>query len=201
MWRDLKPAPDGTITPGYSIPGAILVSVEAGLILLNLAALGWLFANSPQHRWPVVTLFSGGLIARGLYPLRVFRVAIPISVDLIVIAFGLLWLVYAAVLFGFRIFDPLPAARCAVLEQMQAGFAVFDENWRVVSLNPAAERMLGISTDDAQGRRWKELVSGVEGLPSIPLKMCRKATRYNGGHVTCICLLCYCLASLTTILQ
>ena len=55
------------------------------------------------------------------------------------------WTAYAIALFGFRILDPLPLARRAVIEQMQAGVVVFDNAWRVASLNPAAEKILGIA--------------------------------------------------------
>ena len=46
-----------------------------------------------------------------------------------------------------------------VLQQMHAGVAVFDRNWRVISLNLAAERMLGMRDRTARGKSWEHLMA------------------------------------------
>ena len=43
---------------------------------------------------------------------------------------------YAIALFGFRIFDPLPAAHAMVIEQMREGMVVLDARWRVAQPEP-----------------------------------------------------------------
>src|SRR5690606_27416248 len=78
------------------------------------------------------------------------------------------WTAYAIALFGFRILDPLPAARQAVLEQMQTGVAVFGADWRVLSLNPAAETVLGVRAGPARGKTWQQLQSLEQSLPVLP---------------------------------
>ena len=74
----------------------------------------------------------------------------------------------AAALFGFRILDPLPAARQTVIEQMHAGMVVFDAKWQVVSLNPAAERITGIRAAAARGKTWQQLRAQGALLPTLP---------------------------------
>jgi PAS domain S-box-containing protein len=74
---------------------------------------------------------------------------------------------YAIALFGFHIFDPIPAARLAVLEQMRAGMVVFDSRWRVVSLNLVAESLLGVRSAVARGQRWQELATAGRSLPDL----------------------------------
>jgi signal transduction histidine kinase len=64
----------------------------------------------------------------------------------------------AIALFGYRIFDPIPLARQTVTEQMQAGMLVLDLEGRVISLNPAAERILNAPAKQVQGKLAKELL-------------------------------------------
>ena len=70
-------------------------------------------------------------------------------------------------MFGFHILDPLPAARRTVIEQMHDGMVVFDARCHVVSLNPAAERILGIRTGAAHGKTWQQLAPQTP-LPTLP---------------------------------
>ena len=69
---------------------------------------------------------------------------------------------------GFRIFDPLPAALAAALEQMHVGVVVFDAHWRVLSLNSAAEKVLGIAEHAARGRTWQQVTPPGVVLPNLP---------------------------------
>jgi signal transduction histidine kinase len=162
MWRRLAIAPDGTVIPFYAIPGAILLAYAWCLLLPNAAAFLWLFVRSPQHRWPVVLMLFGQLAGRALYLLEVARLPSPIGLDLTVVAILAPWTMYVVALFGFRIFDPLPAARATALGQMREGMVVMDSTWRVASLNPAAARILNTSATRARGK----LLEGL--LPACP---------------------------------
>jgi signal transduction histidine kinase len=64
-------------------------------------------------------------------------------------------------LFRFRLLDLAPIARSSVFETMLDGVLVLDPYRRVVNLNPAAERAVGIPAAQAVGRRVEELL-GVE---------------------------------------
>jgi PAS domain S-box-containing protein len=130
--------------------------------LINLIAFAWLFIRSPQHRWPVVLMLAGQITARGLYLLdaantSLFDLTRPFSLY-VAFPFGM----YAIALFRFHIFDLVPFARQAALEQMCEAMLVFDPKWRVASLNPAAESILGMPSKRARGHRIGEL------LPSLP---------------------------------
>jgi PAS domain S-box-containing protein len=65
---------------------------------------------------------------------------------------------YAIALFGFRMFDPIPAAHKLVIEQMQEGILVLDTRGRIVSLNPAAERIFESVAGQVKGRLIQELL-------------------------------------------
>ena len=152
----------------FAIAGALVVAYGVGLILVNLSVFLWLFVRSPQHRWPVTLMLFGQFASRALYLLDVARRPPPTLLDPAVFAVLVPFTTYAIALFGFHIFDPLPTARQMVMEQMLAGVVVFDAGWRVVSLNPAAEWILGVRNSLARGKTWQQLAPPGGLLPTLP---------------------------------
>ena len=65
VWRSLAMGPEGSVMTANTTAGAIMIAYGYGLALANLAALLWLFAHSPQHRWPVALLLGGEMAGRG----------------------------------------------------------------------------------------------------------------------------------------
>jgi PAS domain S-box-containing protein len=135
--------------------GTLLFAYAFVLSLINLAAFAWLFSRSPSHRWPVVLMAIGQistrlLLIQGNYQLDALVFVVP--------AFVVPYLAYAVALFSFRIFDPLPLARKTAIEQLHAGMLVLDQQGQVISLNSAAERILGISMRQARGKLAGEVL-------------------------------------------
>jgi len=165
FWRELavaagvrvQPGPAGWVAVGY---GLLLAAVQAMVLL-------WLFARSPQQRWPVALILWALLVTRGLFVLSVtdFPLALPFDTSLVMVFLPAA--AYAVALFGFHIFDPAPAARQVVLEQMRTGMVVFDTGWRVVNLNPAAESLLGLRSAEARGKPWRTLTAAGQPLPDL----------------------------------
>jgi PAS domain S-box-containing protein len=91
---------------------------------------------------------------------RVHLVQSILPLDLL--GMSLEFLVYAIILFGFRIFDPIPLARRTAIEQLHSSMLVLDTQGKIVSLNPAAERILEVPSNHAKGRPIQEL------LPAYP---------------------------------
>lgn len=109
-------------------------------------------------------MFAGALTGRMLYLLEAARVlptGLPFSVPPVALEYAL----YAVALFGFRIFDPIPAARRAVIAQMREGVLVLDADGRVAGLNPAAERILCLPEKRATGQPVSELLPTYPGGP------------------------------------
>jgi signal transduction histidine kinase len=71
---------------------------------------------------------------------------------------------YTIALFGFRIFDPIPMARKAVIEQMLEGMLVLDTSQNIVDLNPAAEKLLGLPAARVRGRDAAEFLPAHVGM-------------------------------------
>jgi PAS domain S-box-containing protein len=168
IWRRLEVAPDGSIVPYYAPGGAILVAYGVAMFLFYTAVFLWLFIRSPQHRWPVALMLAGQVASRTTFLLDNAILPTLSPLDLSVFVVVLPWTTYAIAMFGFHILDPLPAARRTVIEQMQAGMVVFDTGWHVVSLNPAAARIIGIRTGVAQGKTWQQLAASQPAFPPLP---------------------------------
>jgi signal transduction histidine kinase len=168
VWRSLQIQPGGSVQASFAFAGGILLVYTWSLVFVNTAAFLWLFIRSPHYRWPAAIMLCGQWAGRVAYLFFLADRRLLPLVDPYVLAFGLTWTAYAIALFGFRIFDPLHAARQTVLEQMHAGVAVFDAAWRVVRLYPAAEKMLGISESAARGKTWQQMAPPGECLPARP---------------------------------
>lgn len=159
MWRSFNL--DGLTFPQIGLGGWIGVIYSYGLVFLNIGLLAWLFLHSPLHRWPVAIMLTGHIVFRTLFLLqRANIIHFDFPLDLIGLAF--LASTYAVALFGFRIFDPMPLARQAATQQLRDGMLVLDPQQRVVSMNPAAERILGAPVKQVQGKPIADL------LPNLP---------------------------------
>ena len=161
MWTGFRF--DGSVVPLRG-PGIWLsIFYGYGLGIINIVALVWLFVHSPQHRWPVVIMLLGMVGSRTIYMLeKVNIVQYELPLDLLVIA--LMNLIYVIALFGFRLFDPLPLARQAAIEQLHDGMLVVDPQGRVASLNPAARAILGVTEKHSLGQPIQDLLPACEGL-------------------------------------
>jgi hypothetical protein len=110
MW--LRFAFDGSVQPLRGMGNWILLGYGWSLVLVNITVFIWLFIRSPQHCWPVALIVFGHIMGRGLYTLDTANRSSVAPLDPLILAVLFPITMYALALFGFRIFDPLPAARC-----------------------------------------------------------------------------------------
>ena len=135
----------------------VFVAYSYLLGVVNVGVLAWLFVRSSQQRWLAALMIAGQIVSRVIYTQQIARLDhfdLPLNIPFLLLPY----LVYAAALFAFRIFDPMALARQMAIEQLSAGVLVLDRGQWVVGLNPAAERILGLSADDARGRAVGELL-------------------------------------------
>jgi signal transduction histidine kinase len=168
IWLPPEADARGELVLRFAPAGALVVAYGTAMVVLLAAVFIHVFIRSPQHRWPVVIVVLAQVGTRVTFLLDTARLPALASFNLSIIVVLLPWAAYAIALFGFRILDPLPAARQAVFEQMHAGVVVFDANWRVFSLNPAAETILGLRAGLARGKTWQQLRSLQPPLPALP---------------------------------
>lgn len=132
--------------------------------IINFIILVWLFIHSPKHRWPVTALMTGMLTGYTVYLLeRTYILRPDMPLDMVMIAFT--YFMYAIVMLGFRIMDPIPQARLMAVEQLQAGIIVLDPWGRLVSLNPEAERIFEVPANNAKGKLINELLPAYLNVP------------------------------------
>ena len=110
LWQDLELGARGSIVPTYTLSGLLLLGYGWCLVFINAVAFLWLFIRSPQHRPPVALMFCGQLLGRLFYLAELARGPAFANLDAMVLATVAPLTAYAIALFGFRIFDPLPAA-------------------------------------------------------------------------------------------
>jgi PAS domain S-box-containing protein len=175
IWRRPEGGADGAVALTYAPAGLILVAYGVGMFLLYAAVFLRLFIRSPQHRWPVALMLLGMVGSRAVFLLDIAQPIPFFLVDLSVFVVVLPWTTYTIAMFGFHILDPLPAARRTVVEQMQAGIVVFDAGWHVVTLNPAAESILGIRAGAARGKTWQQLAGSPPPMPPPAEASARRA--------------------------
>jgi signal transduction histidine kinase len=170
LWRQIEVSPEGEWTRTFAWPGLLLAVYGIGLVAVNLVALLSLFIRSPQHRWATSFMLFGEIAARLLYVIGLFWPDRLTPFHPTIAAVVLAWTMYAIALFGFRIFDPLAAARQIVMRQMREGLIVFDPAWRIISVNPAAERILGAPQARLSGKHWQDaLPLPGRALPALSL--------------------------------
>jgi PAS domain S-box-containing protein len=106
---------------------------------------------APIFRQQIVLMVAGALIpllGHTVYLARVYPVP---GLDLTPFSFGLSAVLLATGLFRFGLLDLQPIATREVLNYLSDGVVVLDAAGRVMDLNPAARRVLGLD-DDAVGR-------------------------------------------------
>jgi signal transduction histidine kinase len=124
-----------TLTIVFVIYSSLLAT---GVILVFL----WLFIQSQQHRWIVALILAELVIARLGVVLEYTSARFLIQMDWVTLLWNAGAILYAAVLFGLRMFDPIPLAIQTAIAQMREGMLVLDPGGIVISLNPAAQTIL-----------------------------------------------------------
>lgn len=97
------------------------------------------------------------------------------DLDLTPFAFTITVVSFAWGIFGYRLGDIAPIARDLVVESMRDGMIVLDVNGRIVDINNAAGRMIGVPPSQAMGTHIAEVFSPWPHL----VEQCR-----NGGETS-----------------
>lgn len=132
------------------------------LALVGLGVLLWLFARSPLHRRPVALCLASQVVTRAVYLLEAVNAISFAPVNLIPLATLSVAALYAVALFRFQLFDLAAIARGMMIEQMYEGMLVLDPRQRIIDLNPAAARILGLPAARARQRTLTDV------LPAYP---------------------------------
>ena len=133
--------------------------------IINITALTMLvraaiYRKTVYRKQAVIFLAGASLIVvpnilyiMGLSPVK--------GIDLTPVFFGPAGLMMAVAIFRYKMFDLVPLARATVIESMDAGVLVLDLQERILDINPALERITGISPKLANGRSAVDTFGGI----------------------------------------
>ncbi len=91
------------------------------------------------------------------------------NVDMTPAFLGPAGLLMAIAIFRYKMFDLIPLARATVIETMDAGVLVLDLQDRILDINPALEKIMGISLKFANGRNAADTFNGIPAFASACL--------------------------------
>jgi PAS domain S-box-containing protein len=111
------------------------------------------------YRRQAALLLVGSVPSWVVNALYVFGVS-PSHLDLTPFAFIVAGLVAAWALVRWGLFDIVPVARAAIIENLDSGIIVLDRQNRVVDINPVAQRIVRRAAPEAIGRPAAEVLAG-----------------------------------------
>ncbi len=149
LWKDFQMGEQ--VIQVYGIANWILAAYAFMLVLVTVIVLLRLAIRSLHLRWPAIIMLLGMVIAFGIYVLVNIDVGLLDPGERILFTMGILSLSFSVALFRFHALDPVPLARSTVIEQMREGMLVLDLQGRIVDLNPAAAKILGLQRDSLCG--------------------------------------------------
>lgn len=158
---------DGTVRGDIAPVGAAFGVYGYAIALLATGILLVLFVRSPAHRVPVALILLGQIGVRVAYPLGLLNVAAVPNIESMALAVDFASLMYVVALLRFRLFDLAPVARETILARMPDGLIVLDMGGRIVDVNEAALRMLGVERRAAVDRPAATVVGAFAALASV----------------------------------
>ncbi|BBD63652.1 diguanylate cyclase with PAS/PAC sensor (plasmid) [Nostoc sp. HK-01] len=146
VWSGFVPDPNGTNYVIYQhnlgffwVMGCVYVYTLTGVVMLVKKVL----LPSVLYRWQSSMALAGAVLPLLGATLYMFSLT-PAGLNLTPMSFMLTGLFHFVSLFRFRMFDLVPIARETLLERMSDGLMVLDAKNRIIDLNPAAKRLIGV---------------------------------------------------------
>ncbi|MHB1342955.1 MAG: histidine kinase N-terminal 7TM domain-containing protein [Thermoleophilia bacterium] len=158
---------EGNLTPIRGPLNTTALAYSYALALCNMAMLLWLLLKFPRYRRPAILMIAAHVGARFVFEFGL-RLGFPSQWNYGPFVLLFLFGIYAIALFGFHVFDPVPVARAAALDQMLEGMIVLDIQGCIVDANIAAQRILGEPSSRLRGRALGAVLPEVDLLHTAP---------------------------------
>jgi diguanylate cyclase (GGDEF)-like protein/PAS domain S-box-containing protein len=161
IWTGFTPSPAGAnlIIYEHGVGFYIIVAYAYFASLLGIAILIITYRDSRQPYRPQMGLILIScfipLAASIIYGLGFF---LP-GLDLTSISFSFTGLLLSLSIVRYHLLDLVPIARHWVIEEMSDGIIILDKQHRLVDINPAAERLLGIAAKETLGEPAERILS------------------------------------------
>jgi PAS domain S-box-containing protein len=153
--------------------------------LLNIIAWVFIiravfFKNTVYRRQAAALFFGISLI---VIPniLYIFGMSPVEKFDITPVFFGPAGFIMTWGIFRFKLFDLVPIARATVIEIMDAGVMVLDLQNRVMDINPAFEKILGLSASQISTKRVEEVCGRIPELVAACMDRSITQTEFTIG--------------------
>jgi PAS domain S-box-containing protein len=150
------------------------ICVGLGTFLITGESL----AASRVYRQQATLVLIGILIPLIVNVIYVFHLIPGLTKDFSPIGFSLAGMTIAFNIFRYRLLDISPIARRMLVDSLEDGMLVLDNYSRIIDLNPAIERLIGLASDHVLGKpadealqRWPDLVEYIHQNDEEQLQM------------------------------
>jgi len=154
MWKDvwIKPGfPEEEVIHGFYFWIYLAVSYIA-LLMTFFIYIKYYFHSAKIYKRQALTMVLGSVV-----PMFASITFLFLKLDLVplldetIFSFLISEILFSWSLFGFRSFELIPIAHDLVIQNMNIGLIVFDKNNRFLEINPLAQRLLKLKTDQVIG--------------------------------------------------
>jgi PAS domain S-box-containing protein len=156
IWTDVRLATVRSLVILQFTPGqwawAYFIYAYGVAAASTLLLIWMLLRVSPLYRFQALTLLVGVLAPWAGNLLYYTGQNLLPGVDFTPLGFAVSGLVLAVGFFRFRLFDVVPIARHAILENMREAVLAVDDQQRVIDLNRAAQNLFRLSPPEVMGR-------------------------------------------------
>jgi PAS domain S-box-containing protein len=167
IWREIKLVSSGSLVVWDASHGtgfwAHVVYTYLLLLLSTLLLIQMFFRAPRPYRGQAGVLLASSLIPLAGDVLSTCNL-VPFMLDLTPFAFTITGLMIAWGISRFRLFDVVPVAHSAVVENMGGGVFVLDMKGRVIDANPAAQDIVGLSASEIVGRPFAHVLPDISDL-------------------------------------
>ena len=151
------------------------------LLLFSLFSLLQTFIRSPRlYRRQFGVLLLGALAPLVSNVLSVYHL-VPFLLDLTPFAFAITSITAAWSIFRFRLFDIVPVARSAIVDNMKDGVIVLDSKNRILDLNPSALEIIGGSASKAIGHPIAQVLVDKPELLDLCIGKPKEQVEFTSG--------------------
>ncbi len=156
------------------------------LLAASLFILADTFLNKPRaHLKNAGSILVGAFLPMlGTLFLLVMRGLHPEYISVVIFSYALAVAGFVYGKFNSRLVEASPATRDVIVESMDDGWMVVDQTGKVIDLNPAAERLVGMSRDKIYGSPvedllpdWTKVLHSPEGVKDLEVKRTVKSQK------------------------
>lgn len=188
MWEDAALVSEGSVRVLSWEPGPwfwVVVAYSYGFLLLGAGPMiSVLLGHHRLYRMQSTLLLMAVLFPWVLSGLNLLQSGSAVRTELTPLGFPVATALFLLGIRRFRLLDIYPIARDTAAEGMDTAIIVLDSEYRVVDLNPAAERILGKRASEVIGQANSDIVRGsgmvLSGTREMPLlELYKKQEKVN----------------------